>query len=93
MAVREGIYGEIKCREVHRHPHFKSPQKTATRLFEVCVKAVEWNCQTWHMQKIANENPLTINRYDSCAMPQNRWVRVVTHPNLEVGDGLVQYEG
>ncbi len=54
MVVHGSVDGENKGREVHQKSSFLGANESTALLGDVGTKAVEWNCQTWDMQYIAD---------------------------------------
>ena len=57
------------------------------------TEAVKRNHKARYVKDVSDKNPLAIERDDSQSTAQNGKVGIVSHPNLEVGDGFVRDKG
>jgi hypothetical protein len=53
------------------------------------AETVEWNPKARDVQYVADEETLTIQRNNRSPATKDRGIRIVTHSNSKVADGLV----
>ncbi len=89
VTVQQHVDGEHTRWEAYQHASIVSPIEAAATLSEMGVEAVKGHHKNGYMKGIFDENVLTVEGENGSAITQDWVERIIAHPNLKIGCGLV----
>ena len=98
--AKVAIFGGVDCEDEVRKIYKETPQavitnKSTTALSKMFAKAAERGTECRHMEHVADENHLAVQRDDGCSFSKNRSKRFISHANIHCirRARVVRYEG